>query len=165
MKKLTTGKIWQFAAGQFGWALLSGLISNWLVYFYQPDEVARCNRRRLRRVKERALDHRHKTALAHVVVPNRICLDQVKQDPEDRLNQRVVANRPKRVHQIKDASAKRTIDAALHNRLQKAQRAQNNADVLALARLPKVPEAEKLVEQRLRARVAALDDVFPGRLP
>jgi Na+/melibiose symporter-like transporter len=26
--------------GQFGWALLSGLISNWLVYFYQPDETA-----------------------------------------------------------------------------------------------------------------------------
>ena len=23
MKKLTTAKIWQFAAGQFGWALLS----------------------------------------------------------------------------------------------------------------------------------------------
>lgn len=40
MKKLTTGKIWQFAAGQFGWAMLSGIISNWLVYFYQPDEVA-----------------------------------------------------------------------------------------------------------------------------
>ena len=40
MKKLTTGKIWLFAAGQFGWALLSGLISNWLVYFYQPDEAA-----------------------------------------------------------------------------------------------------------------------------
>lgn len=39
MKKLTTGKIWQFAAGQFGWAMLSGIISNWLVYFYQPDEV------------------------------------------------------------------------------------------------------------------------------
>ena len=35
MKKLTTGKIWQFAAGQFGWAMLSGIISNWLVYFYQ----------------------------------------------------------------------------------------------------------------------------------
>ena len=34
MKKLTTGKIWQFAAGQFGWAMLSGIISNWLVYFY-----------------------------------------------------------------------------------------------------------------------------------
>ena len=28
MKKLTTGKIWQFAAGQFGWAMLSGIISN-----------------------------------------------------------------------------------------------------------------------------------------
>lgn len=40
MKKLSTGKIWQFAVGQFGWALLSGLISNWLVYFYQPDEAA-----------------------------------------------------------------------------------------------------------------------------
>ena len=40
MKKLTTAKIWQFAAGQFGWALLSGIISNWLVYFYQPDETA-----------------------------------------------------------------------------------------------------------------------------
>ena len=35
MKKLTTAKIWQFAAGQFGWAMLSGIISNWLVYFYQ----------------------------------------------------------------------------------------------------------------------------------
>ena len=40
MKKLTTGKIWQFAIGQFGWSMLSGLISNWLVYFYQPDDVA-----------------------------------------------------------------------------------------------------------------------------
>lgn len=40
MKKLTTGKIWQFAAGQFGWAMLSEIISNWLVYFYQPDEAA-----------------------------------------------------------------------------------------------------------------------------
>lgn len=40
MKKLTTAKIWQFAAGQFGWALLSGIISNCLVYFYQPDETA-----------------------------------------------------------------------------------------------------------------------------
>ena len=28
------------AAGQFGWAMLSGIISNWLVYFYQPDQVA-----------------------------------------------------------------------------------------------------------------------------
>ena len=31
-------KVWAFAVGQFGWALLSGIISNWLVYFYQPDQ-------------------------------------------------------------------------------------------------------------------------------
>lgn len=43
MKSLSTGKIWLFAAGQFGWSLLSGLISNWLVYFYQPDEAAIAN--------------------------------------------------------------------------------------------------------------------------
>lgn len=40
MKKLSTGKMWLFAIGQFGWALLSGLISNWLVYFYQPDAAS-----------------------------------------------------------------------------------------------------------------------------
>lgn len=40
MKSLSTGKIWLFATGQFGWSLLSGLISNWLVYFYQPDEAS-----------------------------------------------------------------------------------------------------------------------------
>ena len=40
MKSLSTGKIWLFATGQFGWSLLSGLISNWLVYFYQPDETS-----------------------------------------------------------------------------------------------------------------------------
>ena len=37
MKKLTKGKMWCFAIGQFGWSLLSALITNWLVYFYQPD--------------------------------------------------------------------------------------------------------------------------------
>lgn len=37
MKKMTTSKMWLFAVGQFGWALLSGLIGSWLVYFYQPD--------------------------------------------------------------------------------------------------------------------------------
>lgn len=37
MKEITTKKIWLFAVGQLGWAMLSGLISNWLVYFYQPD--------------------------------------------------------------------------------------------------------------------------------
>lgn len=40
MKKLSTQKIWLFATGQFGWTMLSGIISNWLVYFYQPDEVS-----------------------------------------------------------------------------------------------------------------------------
>ena len=37
MKILTKGKMWCFAIGQFGWSLLSALITNWLVYFYQPD--------------------------------------------------------------------------------------------------------------------------------
>ncbi|PJM74416.1 MFS transporter [Bifidobacterium simiarum] len=36
-KDLPIAKVWHFAIGQFGWAMLSGLISNWLVYFYQPD--------------------------------------------------------------------------------------------------------------------------------
>lgn len=40
MKTLTRKKIWQFAFGQLGWSLLSGIISNWLVYFYQPDAYA-----------------------------------------------------------------------------------------------------------------------------
>lgn len=40
MKSLSTRKMWLFATGQFGWSLLSGLISNWLVYFYQPDEAS-----------------------------------------------------------------------------------------------------------------------------
>lgn len=37
MKSLSKSKMILFAIGQFGWALLSGLISSWLVYFYQPD--------------------------------------------------------------------------------------------------------------------------------
>ena len=40
MKKLPNSKIAAFAVGQLGWAILSGLISNWLVYFYQPDITA-----------------------------------------------------------------------------------------------------------------------------
>lgn len=40
MRKLSTGKMWLFAVGQLGWSMMSGLISNWLVYFYQPDAVA-----------------------------------------------------------------------------------------------------------------------------
>ena len=38
VKDLPLPKVWAFAIGQFGWALLSGIISNWLVYFYQPDQ-------------------------------------------------------------------------------------------------------------------------------
>lgn len=32
--------MWCFAIGQFGWSLLSALITNWLVYFYQPDKAS-----------------------------------------------------------------------------------------------------------------------------
>ena len=39
MKKLTTAKIWQSSRSVW-MAMLSGIISNWLVYFYQPDETA-----------------------------------------------------------------------------------------------------------------------------
>jgi GPH family glycoside/pentoside/hexuronide:cation symporter len=37
MKQLTKGKMWVFALGQLGWSILAGIITNWLVYFYQPD--------------------------------------------------------------------------------------------------------------------------------
>lgn len=30
--------IWLFAVGQLGWATLAALVSNWLVYFYQPSQ-------------------------------------------------------------------------------------------------------------------------------
>lgn len=36
MKSLSKTKTLCYAVGQFGWALLSGLIGSWLVYFYQP---------------------------------------------------------------------------------------------------------------------------------
>ena len=39
MKKEVTNKIlWLFAIGQLGWSLLSGIMTNWLVYFYQPTQ-------------------------------------------------------------------------------------------------------------------------------
>lgn len=38
MKKPVTNKmLWCFAVGQFGWSLLSGIVTNWLVFFYQPS--------------------------------------------------------------------------------------------------------------------------------
>ena len=34
MKKITNKVLWTFAVGQFGWSLLSGIISTWLVHLY-----------------------------------------------------------------------------------------------------------------------------------
>lgn len=40
MKEVTKKVMWIFAIGQLGWSILSGIIVNWLVYFYQPaDEI------------------------------------------------------------------------------------------------------------------------------
>ena len=37
-KKTASAKIlWIFAVGQLGWSILSGIVSNWLVFFYQPS--------------------------------------------------------------------------------------------------------------------------------
>ena len=39
-KKLATNRVlWLFAIGQLGWSTLSGIISNWLVYFYMPGDA------------------------------------------------------------------------------------------------------------------------------
>ena len=38
-KQITNRLLWIFAVGQFGWSLLSGIVSNWMVYYYtgSPD--------------------------------------------------------------------------------------------------------------------------------
>ena len=37
-KKTASNKIlWIFAVGQLGWAILSGIVANWLVFFFQPS--------------------------------------------------------------------------------------------------------------------------------
>ena len=38
-KQITNKLLWIFAIGQFGWSLLSGIVSNWMVYYYtgSPD--------------------------------------------------------------------------------------------------------------------------------
>ncbi len=37
-KKVASNKVlWIFAIGQLGWSILSGIVSNWLVFFYQPS--------------------------------------------------------------------------------------------------------------------------------
>ena len=38
-KRVASNKIlWIFAVGQLGWSMLSGVINNWLVYYYQPTQ-------------------------------------------------------------------------------------------------------------------------------
>jgi len=37
MKKITNKVLWTFAIGQLGWSMLSGIVSNWLVFFYMPE--------------------------------------------------------------------------------------------------------------------------------
>ncbi len=34
LKPITNKLLWIFAIGQFGWSLLSGIVSNWMVYYY-----------------------------------------------------------------------------------------------------------------------------------
>lgn len=40
MKKITNKVLWIFAVGQFGWSLLSGIISSWMVYYYTGENAA-----------------------------------------------------------------------------------------------------------------------------
>lgn len=38
-KKIASNRIlWIFAIGQLGWSILSGIISNWMVFFFQPSQ-------------------------------------------------------------------------------------------------------------------------------
>ena len=43
-KKIASNKVlWIFAIGQLGWSILSGIVTNWLVFFFQPsqEEIAK----------------------------------------------------------------------------------------------------------------------------
>lgn len=42
-KTASNGILWIFAVGQLGWSILSGIIANWMVFFYQPsqEEIAK----------------------------------------------------------------------------------------------------------------------------
>ena len=43
-KRIATNKIlWIFAVGQLGWSMLSGVVNNWLVFFYQPTQEELAN--------------------------------------------------------------------------------------------------------------------------
>lgn len=37
MKEVNNKVLWLFAIGQLGWSILAGIITNYLIYFYQPD--------------------------------------------------------------------------------------------------------------------------------
>ena len=37
-KNVTNKVLWQFAVGQLGWSLLSGIVVNWVVFFYMPEQ-------------------------------------------------------------------------------------------------------------------------------
>ncbi len=37
-KTASTKLLWIFAIGQLGWSLLSGIVNNWLVFYYQPSQ-------------------------------------------------------------------------------------------------------------------------------
>lgn len=39
MKKITNKVLWLFAVGQFGWSLLAGIISSWMVYYYTGENA------------------------------------------------------------------------------------------------------------------------------
>jgi GPH family glycoside/pentoside/hexuronide:cation symporter len=38
LKQASKKVMWLFAVGQLGWSMLSGVVTSWLVYFYQPSE-------------------------------------------------------------------------------------------------------------------------------
>ena len=39
-KRVASNRIlWIFAVGQLGWSTLSGIVNNWLVYYYQPTQT------------------------------------------------------------------------------------------------------------------------------
>ncbi|MBO4900896.1 MAG: MFS transporter [Lachnospiraceae bacterium] len=40
LKPITNKLLWIFAIGQFGWSLLSGVVSNWMVYYYTGSPSA-----------------------------------------------------------------------------------------------------------------------------
>ena len=40
LKPITNKLLWIFALGQFGWSLLSGVVSNWMVYYYTGSPSA-----------------------------------------------------------------------------------------------------------------------------